>query len=83
MEIYLFEVTEIIKSKIKTVESSLRKTKKKGIITVNLEIVKYKNDGSAVTYPKLYTDKNISITSTFYRVATRSEVNKGLASQER
>ena len=25
----------------------------------------------------------MSITSTFYRVATRSEVNKGLASQER
>ena len=57
--------------------------KKKGIITENLEIVKYKNDGSAVTYPKLYTDKNMSITSPFYRVTTRREVNKGLASQER
>ena len=79
----LLEVTEIIKTKMKKVESSLRKTKKKEIMKENLEIVKYRNDGSVVTYPKLYTDKNMSITSTFYRVATRSEVNKGLGSQER
>ena len=54
-----------------------------GVNTENLEIVKYKDDGSTVTYPKLYTDNNMTITSTFYRVATQSEVNKGLASRER
>ena len=36
-----------------------------------------------VVYPKLYTDNNMVITSTFYRVATQSEVKEGLASQER
>ena len=79
----LQKVTEIIKTKIKKVESSLRKTKKKGTMTENLMIVKNRNDGSVVTYPKLYTDKNMSITSTFYMVATRSKVNKGLATQKR
>ena len=51
----LLEVTEVIKDKIKSVEATLRKTKKKGVTVENLEIVKYKNDGSAVAYPKLFT----------------------------
>ena len=80
---FLLKVTEIIKSKIKTVENSLKKTRKVVVNTGNLEIVKYKDDGSVVTYPKLYTDNNMATTSTFYGVATKSEVNKGLASQER
>ena len=46
-----YEVTEIIKSKINTVEDSLEKTRKVGVITGNLEMVKYKDDGSVVTYP--------------------------------
>ena len=44
-------------------------------------MIKYRDNGSAVAYPKLLTDNNKSITSTFYRVATHSEVKKGLASQ--
>ena len=80
---FLLEVTEIIKSKIETLEDSLKKTRKVGVNTENLEIVKYKDDGSVVTYPKLYTDNNMAITSTFYRVATQSEVNEGLASRGR
>ena len=47
----LLEVTEEINSKVKTVESSLKKMKKRGILTENLEIVKYKDDRSAVAYP--------------------------------
>ena len=61
----------------------MRKTKKKGIVTENLEIVKYKDDDSAVAYPKLCTGKNMSIQTPFFRIAAQSEVNKGLASQEK
>ena len=31
----------------------------------------------------MYTGSNIEITSNFYRLATRSEINKGLSSQEK
>ena len=55
--------------------------KKVVVNTENLEIVKCKCDGSVETYTELYTDDHII--SIFYRVATKSEVNKGLASQER
>ena len=48
-----------------------------------MEILKYKNDGSAVAYPKLYKDNNMSVTSTFYRAATKGEIKKDSASQER
>ena len=43
---FLLEVTEIIKSKIKTIENSWKKTRKVGVNTEDLEIVKYKDDGS-------------------------------------
>ena len=46
---FLLEVTEIIKNKIKTVENSLRETR------THLEIVKYKDDGSTVTYTRIIT----------------------------
>ena len=65
------------------VESLLKKTKKRGILTENAEIVKYKDDGSAVFYPKLYTGKNMTIQTPFFRVATQSEVDKSLASKEK
>ena len=53
----LLEVTEIMKTKIQSIENSLGKTKKKGIIVENLEIVKYKNYGSAVAYPNCIRTK--------------------------
>ena len=71
---FLQEVTELIKSKIKTVEDSLKKTRTEGVITENVETVKHKDDGSTVTYTKLYTDNNMTIISTFYRVAAQSEI---------
>ena len=80
---FLLEITEEIKNKIKTVEGSLRKTTKKGILTETLEIVKYKDDGSAVAYPKLFTEKYMSIRTPFSRIATQSEINKGLAIKEK
>ena len=61
----------------------MKKAKKRGILTENLEIVKYKDDGSAVVYPNLYTGKNMTIQTPFFRVATQSEVDKGLASKEK
>ena len=48
-----------------------------------MEIVKYKEDGSAVAYPKLCKGKNMTIQTPFSRVATQSEVDKGLASKEK
>ena len=44
----LLKVTDLIKSKIKTVECSLKTTRKVGVNTENLEIVKYKNNGNVV-----------------------------------
>ena len=44
-------------------------------------MIRYRDDGSAVVNPKLLTDNNKFIPSTFYRVATHSEVKKGLSSQ--
>ena len=54
-----------------------------GVNLQNFEIVKYKKDGSAVAYPKLYTDNNMSIKSTFKRVAAESKIKKDLASKEK
>ena len=79
----LLKVTDLIKLKIKTAKDSMKKTRKVGVNTENLKIVKYRNDGSVVTYPELYAKNNMTIQSTFYIRAARSEIMKGLASQEK